>query len=202
MIINTMSCIYAQNGVQNTFSFIYVYAETKINSIENIHVEPVAATKNPDIHLVANTTTIFNANQVYVADNSYIYFNGFINATENTIYVAEKSFIAKKLPKKPNKDCVATPKTKSKTTTSFKTFPPFSNSPIGFFKGGFNVLVLTQSFQNSKTTKGLIYPKTTNYTPLLVEYFSPCGAKVPQDVEICNNHYCKYTFSLPPPVFC
>ena len=38
MIINTMSCIYAKNGVQNTSSIIYIYAETKISGIETIHI--------------------------------------------------------------------------------------------------------------------------------------------------------------------
>lgn len=196
MILNTTSCIYAQNSVQNTSSLIYIYAETKISGIENIHIQPATAIKNLDFHLVANTTTIFNLDQVYVADNTIIYFN----ASATAISSNSNAFDTKKSSKKAKIGISNTPKTK--TTTSFKTVPPFSNSPIGFFKGGFNVLVLAQSFQNGKTIKGLIHPKTTNYTPLLVEYYSPCGAKVPQDAEKCNIHYCKYTFSLPPPVFC
>lgn len=196
-----MSCIYAQNGVQNSSSFIYVYAETKISGIENIHVEPVAATKNSDIHLVANTTTIFNANQVYVADNSFLYFNGFINATENNIYVAEKSFIAKKLPKKPNKDCIATPKTKSKITTSFKTFPPNTNSPFGFYNDGINYIAVSTTNQlfNKKKDLSLSYISITKNA----EQFISSTTKLtnPQTNSSIEKHFFKYTFSLPPPSF-
>jgi hypothetical protein len=84
-----MSCIYAKNGVQNTSSIIYIYAETKISGIEIIHIATNVLKKESN-NIEVNHNVIFNSSQIYVSQNAFFYYNSFENSLYKTISSASK----------------------------------------------------------------------------------------------------------------
>lgn len=201
MIINTMSCIYAKNGVQNTSSIIYIYAETKISGIETIHIATNVLKKESN-NIEVNNNVIFNSHQVFVSQNTTIYYKPFETAINKDLICTSNTFQNKKSQKSTPIKQFDAKKSNSKATTKYKPIPPFNNSPFGWYNNGKNYIVVS----TINTSLNKIKKLSISYISITKNAEQPISSITKehsqQFIFSVEKHFFKYTFSLPPPSFC
>jgi len=177
----------------NSTSTVYFTQNTILSGINYITAKEIK------YNLSANKALpIINLDQLYVESNTIISIYSF--ELDNPFKMAFDSFHApKKVPKARFKQGQNN-KISQKTKQNLTCFP-YNQTFNGFYNRILNTLAIL-IFQNKPTYKNALVSIKGSCTPHSLFHCSTKSATISRkNILKCNNHFCKHSFSLPPPSF-
>jgi hypothetical protein len=145
---------------------------------------------------------VFNSNQIYISQNTFIHYNSLETLNANTLSCTSSTFPNKKVVNYSTLKQSETKKINSKATANYRAIPPFNNSPFGLYANGFNKMAIstTNPLFNKKKDLSVSYISITKNVEQPIRLITKEHNQ--QFIFCVENHFFKFTFSLPPPSFC